>query len=209
MPWHHRALSARVLELDFSEVERRVLAWIGNPPLGDRGPLVKEVCGNKNGDIPMPQVTGMVRQGAAPGLRRSAVKAGQAFRLVKRDGSMGEQTYGAISSNGKFYSINFATGELASSRNGDKTVKVVGSFRIATNMFLNGQRRPTTRGRVKDNELFVVKGKNTVYANLGMTAERKHIALNLGNENHAVTTNSAKNVVVLGTYTIQVDAIRG
>lgn len=177
-----------------------------NPPHGDRWPLVKEVSGNKNGDIPMPHVTGMAK--APVGTRRDMVKYGQTFKIVKKDGTLGDNTYGVISQNGKFYSINLDTGELASTRNGAKPVKVTGKYTIKISMLQNGDRRPSTRGRLRDNELFVVKGGKSVYANLGVTAERKHIALNLGNENHAVTTNSGKNVVVVGTYTIEVNALK-
>lgn len=200
--WNYADSYDDKLVKDYLYAFRRV--YQKNPPLGDRGPLVKEVAGfmEKN----MPVITGMQR--AAVGTRRDAVSAGQVFRLVKQDGTLGDKTYGAISRNGKHYSINLVSGELASTRSGDKRVKVVGSFKINQQMLLNGQRRQTTRGQVKDNEMFVVKGGRNVYANLGTTAERKFISLNLGNENHAVTTKAAKRVVVIGTYTIQVDALR-
>lgn len=151
---------------------------------------------------------------------RDQVGTGQLFRAVKRDGSLGANTYMSLARNGRQLSLNIGNGNLASSDNDTRPVSVVGSAKIdmhGVTLDPNSKRfvtkRETTRGEVATGEVFRVKGKDTLYVHLGeLTLGRdvpKLAALRIGSgeDTYAVTAKRSKNVEVVGTASISGEAV--
>jgi uncharacterized protein affecting Mg2+/Co2+ transport len=158
----------------------------------------------------MPKLETRIERGALKTVARSAVGAGLLFRLKKKDGSEGDVTYASIGRNGKFYSINIATGALASTENGDKPVTVVGKYKWVTDIVTDSARRVNkTRGDVAVGEMFVVSrdagdlGGKTAYVAIGKNNSGKFLAVNLVSGDYAVTDNARKAVVVIGSGRIE------
>lgn len=136
---------------------------------------------------------------------RRDVKPGQVFRKQLRDGAIGDNVYAALPHNGKNFSINLNTGNIASSVKHDAPCKIVGSYELNISLTPN-QLKETTRSEVKTNEVFRVKGGDTLYLNLGMIDNHKrYISLPVHakfDNNYAVTENGNSAVVLVGTYNI-------
>jgi hypothetical protein len=142
-------------------------------------------------------------------VRRDAVKPGQIFALLKKDGSLGEKAYIDVGNNGKHLSINADSGELSSTADGAKAVAIVGKAEFVTKRFPAGDEKATTREQVQVGEIFRAKGKSTLYAHMGDLSDGRLASLNLEdpfNNNYAVTKNADssldKNVEVVGTWEI-------
>lgn len=144
----------------------------------------------------MPQIR--IERGAAqPTLPRSQVAFGQVFSVVNNGRTAGKQ-YAHLGSNGKMYSVNLATKELASSKNGRSTVKLIGKFVVKTTV--GGEKRKTTRGEVLDGELFTkVTEPGALYLHMGRKASGDYISLNLVTQDIASTDNGRGDVVVVGS----------
>jgi hypothetical protein len=137
-------------------------------------------------------------------IRRDQVKPGQVFQLVKKDGSLGDKAYVDVGNNGKHLSVNADSGELSSTADGAKQVAVVGktAFKITRSSDVEA----TTRGAVKVGQVFRVKGKETLYAHLGVLSDGRLCSLNTSdpfNEDYAVTGNTKSNVEVVGEWAIE------
>src|SRR5688572_6766895 len=103
-----------------------------------------------------------------PTVARSAVKTGELFQLVKKDGSLGSKTYVHVGRNGRDYSFNIDNGELASTKSTAKRVTVVGKAHIETNYFRSqSQWVEKLRRDVRSGEIFQVKGGDARYAGMG------------------------------------------
>jgi hypothetical protein len=165
----------------------------------------------------------ITRGPTAPRLTRGHVTAGQVFRTFKRDGSLGRKEYAAIGENGRSYSVNLASRELAGTAKKDRQVQVIGKWQMKETLsralrdgtdvvkLADGSRlkavRRTTRGDVKGNELFVaadMSAASTVYAHVGTRKDGKVLSLNTKNGNHAITSKLSRPVVVVGTYQMDV-----
>lgn len=132
------------------------------------------------------------------GIARGTVKPGQLFQLVKKDGSLGRTIYGALGNNGRNYSVNMTSGQLASTAKPQKKVSVVGKFAVGVTYCGNVA---TTRGAVTSGDIFKVKGKDTAYLALGRLTDGRWASLNMNdplNEDYAVTSNGKSHVTVIG-----------
>lgn len=150
----------------------------------------------------MPRAVKTVTRAAQmPSIRRDAVKAGEVFQVVMKNG-LGRKTYGALGTNGKNLSINLDNGELASTSKKDKKVIVVGKFTIRTTA-LSFPGTPTTRGALGNSDIFRVKGGETVYLNLGRFSDGRYVSVAMGKalgDDYAVTNNAGSHVEKLGTW---------
>src|SRR5712691_13420935 len=75
----------------------------------------------------MPGIVNIQKGANATTVQRSAVDPGQVFAMRERSGKLGKN-YAHIGTNGKMYSVNLGTGELASSGNETREVALTGSF---------------------------------------------------------------------------------
>lgn len=164
----------------------------------------------------------ITRGPSAPRITRGQVVAGQVFRTFRRDGSLGRKEYAAIGENGRSYSVNLATRELAGTAKKGRQVQIIGKWQIKTNMspalraganvvaLADGRKfnivRRTTRGDVKGNELFVALDTTptSIYAQVGTRKDGKLLSLNQQNGNHAITNKFNRQVAVVGTYSMDV-----
>lgn len=158
----------------------------------------------------MPKLETRIERGTSTVRKRADVGAGLLFRLVKDDGSHGDKTYASIGRNGRFYSINVATGALAATDNGDKRVAVVGSYKWDATVITDPNKRVrTTRGAVADGDIFVVgrdaaDPKGTVaYLAIGKNNAGKFLAVNLTSGDYATTDKASKNVIIIGKGKLQ------
>jgi hypothetical protein len=135
---------------------------------------------------------------------RSAVKTGDIFQLVKKDGSLGSKTYVHVGRNGRDYSFNIENGELASTKNPSKRVTVVGKAQIETNYFKSqSQWVEKLRRDVRSGEIFQVKGGDSRYAGMGRLTNGSFASKNLNDpsdDDYAVTDNGNSRVQVIGTW---------
>lgn len=155
----------------------------------------------------MPKVN-ITRQKNMPATTRRAVLPGQVFSLVRRDGTVSKKQYLAIGTNGKYLSVNLATGELASTANGNKKVAIVGKGKFRFNHFSSWNHRNATRRQVRSNELFQVRDGGKVYAALGRFKDGRFCAVNAADPqsgDYAAGDDAGKNVKVVGDYTISVE----
>jgi hypothetical protein len=131
-------------------------------------------------------------------IARNRVRPGQVFSIVKRDGTLGTKKFAAVGSNGKLYSLNLATGELASTKKPSRLVSVVGRFVVRAAPSYTA--KATTRGLVKSGQMFTVKGGSTRYLHLGKTADG-FVAINMASpldDDYTVGRDAAKHVAVVG-----------
>jgi hypothetical protein len=139
-------------------------------------------------------------------IRRDQVKPGQVFSLVKKDGSLGDKAYVDVGNNGKHLSVNADSGELSSTADGAKSVAIVGKAAFSVKRFSAADVVAATRGTVKVGQVFRVKGKETLYAHLGVLSDGRLCSLNTAdplNEDYAVTGNTKSNVEVVGEWAIE------
>jgi hypothetical protein len=139
------------------------------------------------------------------GVRRDAVQPGQVFELLKREGGHGTKKYLAIGNNGKFFSLNTANGELASTDDGAKRVALVGKGKFSVTYLPPAQQTTTTRRNVRNNQVFKAAGKDreNSYAAVGRLSDGRWASLNLHDpfdSDYAVTENGDRKVVIIGTY---------
>lgn len=135
----------------------------------------------------------------ANGIRRDTVKPGQIFQLRKKDGTLGRKLYGALGRNGRLYSLNMESGELAGTGNAAKPVSVVGKFAINTT---HCQNRVTSRDKVASGEIFTVKGGDTSYLALGRLKDGRWASVNMKNplnDDYAATSKGSSEVTVIGS----------
>lgn len=158
----------------------------------------------------MPGIVTITRGDAAPVLTRAGVAPGMVFSVKRQDGRLGRK-YASIGKNGRMYSVNIDTGELASSGNGTSNVTLAGkwkfdldrNFRYGANRI--GQRM--LRSEVKQGEVFTVDGGAREYAHLGRISRDKNgwLSVPLDNtDNHAVTKNGDSHVTVVATFKLAV-----
>jgi hypothetical protein len=165
----------------------------------------------------------ITRGPSAPRVTRGQTTAGQVFRTFRRDGTLGRKEYAAIGENGRSYSVNLATRELAGTAKKDRQVQIIGKWQLKTNMspalraganvveLVDGRKfnivRRTTRGDVKGNEVFValdMTKPTNFYAHVGVRKDGKVLSLNPQNGNHAITNKLSRPVAVIGTYSMDV-----
>lgn len=152
----------------------------------------------------MPGIVRIVRGADAPTLTRGNVAQGMIFSVVN-----GKNNYAAIGHNGRMYSLNLATGELASSANENSQVTLRGKwvFNVDRN-FRYGVNRVgqlTTRSDVRPGEVFRVKDGADDYAHMGRINRDKNgwLSVPLARPtNHAVTTKGDSHVTIVGTFTV-------
>lgn len=155
----------------------------------------------------MPKVTIERKKNMASVARRN-LAPGAVFSLVKRDGTVGRKQYMAIGNNGRWLSINLATGQLASTSNSGKKVTVVGKGKFRFNRWGSYKHAETTRGRVQSNQLFQVRDGGKTYAALGKFNDGRFCGVNIADPqsgDYAAGDDSKKNVTVVGDYTIAVE----
>ena len=130
---------------------------------------------------------------------RSSVKAGKIFQAKGQS-----KQYASVGHDGKYYSVNLANGELASSANGGKAVSIIGSFTYTLSGSLNpdcGSRRKVRRSSLKNGEIFHMPGGKILYGNLGKLSTGRWLAINLASGNHAVSSVRPNgNVCVVGNF---------
>lgn len=167
------------------------------------------VTGQLEKGTTMPVMTGTKRVDRTSNvtLTRAQVKPGQVFVVKGRNGAWGNTKYACLDSNGRFYSLKITPeGEmnLAATDNGASAVKIVGKWKLSATIVKNGDRRQTTRGQVKDGELFAVKGGDKVYAHVGSLKDGRLFSMVLNSDNHGVTANTRSKVSIVGSYTVDV-----
>lgn len=142
------------------------------------------------------------------GFTRADVKVGQVFRVRNRSGARGTETYAAIGRNGKHFSVNLRTGALASTKRGDRPVTLVGTFKYNT-MISPTATRETTRGQVREGEVFRVKGGTRLYGHIGMATEGERtpraIGVTFDTLDNSTTADMNKKVIVCGKWEIVQD----
>lgn len=164
-----------------------------------------------------------VSRATAPSVTRGDVAPGQIFSYVDNAGKVSDKRYGAVGRNGRLLSLNMASGELASSPNADRAVKILGAYKLKVK-FTGSEVVvdpadlvvPETAGvtklrsQVADGEVFRVKGGDTMYVHLGVLnkgVEPKYCSLPLNGDpnNYGVKKLSGKNsnVEILGTVSIE------
>jgi hypothetical protein len=134
--------------------------------------------------------------------RRDQVPFGLVFAVKDRSGKLGTN-YASIGANGRLYSINLGSRELASSSNPDKTVTLTGTWRMGVTMLPSYRQRKMLRSEVAVGEIFKVEGGTREYAHIGKIAKDKRgwLSVPLDNtDNHAVTKNGDSHVTVIGTF---------
>lgn len=145
------------------------------------------------------------------GVARQDVTFGQVFRRYNNDGTLGDKKYGAIGKNGRFYSINLVTGEVAAADDGSMRVKVVGSYVTNIKRWAASKTVAGTRARLHDEAVFRVKGGKKLYANLGRLNDGRYIGINTQSADYALAPLVAghgdkgnKRVEQVGTFSIDV-----
>lgn len=177
---------------------------------GHRVPPAKcGVTGQLEKGTTMPVMTGTKRVDRTSNvtLTRAQVKPGQVFVVKGRNGAWGNTKYACLDSNGRFYSLKITPDgdmNLAATDNGNSAVKIVGKWKLSATIVKNGDRRQTTRGQVKDGELFAVKGGDKVYAHVGSLRDGRLFSMVLNSDNHGVTANTRSKVSIVGSYTVDV-----
>lgn len=134
------------------------------------------------------------------GVARSSVTWGQVFRRYNADGTLGDKTYAAVGKNGRFYSINLSSADVAAADDGEARVKVVGSWDLTVKVGAKSANTNTRRDRVNDESIYKVKGGAKMYANLGKLRDGRFISLNVQSQDYALGGKGAKNVTVTGSY---------
>lgn len=153
----------------------------------------------------MPKIN-ITRGAGAKKMRREEVPNGAVFAVANREGRLGVN-YAAIGMNGRMYSVNLKTGELASSSNDDKNVTLTGKWSFGLKLSPRVT-RVCVRSEVRPGELFKVHGKEKVYAHMGRIT-RDHtgwLSIPISNtDNHAFTTNGKSHVDVVGTFELNAE----
>ena len=155
----------------------------------------------------MPAVTVSRKNNTTPKVRRNQVTTGQVFAKIIK-GDVSRKLYAALGSNGKHYSVNLQTGELASTTKETSQVAVVGTFKAKITRELDrSQYRQRLRNEVRNGELFMVKGdsSNKIYGHLGRLRDGKHMSFNMGSKDVASTQNGRSTVYVIGEYRLDAE----
>lgn len=163
----------------------------------------------------MPNIMNITRGATAPTLTRSSVPFGMVFANRKRNGSLGTK-YAALGHNGRIYSFNVDSGELASSpTDAGREVVACGrwEFTPVNRTFALNQNRigmQVRRSEVQPGEVFTVNGKASEYYHVGRIDHDKNgwLSVRLGATDHAVTRNGDTNVTIVGTAQVQVTLAR-
>lgn len=150
----------------------------------------------------------IVRGDAAPTMSRGDLPTGAVFSVKGRNGRLGKR-YANMGHNGRAYSVNLDTRELASSGNFDTNCTLIGKweFKVDRTHKRGVTGRQCARSEVRPGEIFVVKGKDTEYAHLGRIEKdlRGWLSIPLARQhNHAVTRNGDSSVEVVGTFELGV-----
>lgn len=159
----------------------------------------------------MPGIIRITRGAAAPKMTRGDVKQGLVFTVKRPDGRTGKK-YAAIGANGRMYSVNLDTSELASSGNRNSEVTLIGKWAFDVDRtYKHGTNRvgqQMKRSAVRQGEVFSVKGGAKEYAHVGSITRARNgwLSVPLRNpENHAVSENGDSTVTVVGTFAIKVE----
>lgn len=161
----------------------------------------------------MPGINLTITRGhAAPTMRRDAVKQGLVFAVKQRGDRLG-QNYASVGANGRMYSVNVNSKELASSGNPSKSITITGSwtFKVDRTHRRGVTGRKCRRSEVRAGEIFMVEGGRKEYIHLGRITKDKtgFLSIPLANqENHAVTRNGDSNVEVVATAAMEVRLAR-
>lgn len=151
--------------------------------------------------VPMTLIT---RGEKAVKLTRADVQPGQLFAYLMK-GKPGKN-YASVGSNGRMYSINVATGELASAGNRDREVVLTGTWQFSVNKKPSPSVvRECRRSEVRSGEVFHIRGKDTLYAHIGGIS-RDHqgwLSVPLARtENHAVAKKGSGHASVVATFVL-------
>ena len=150
----------------------------------------------------MPNIVTIVRGATAPTMPRGEVHQGMVFQIKG-----GTKAYAAIGVNGRAYSLNLATGELASSNTRTSTAVILGKWAFDLDRtYRPGVGRCCQRSEVKVGEIFVPKGKTEEYVHLGRTSKAQDgwLSIPLARQhNHAVSRNGHTMVTVVGNATVK------
>jgi hypothetical protein len=143
------------------------------------------------------------RSGMQRSVVRNAVKPGEVFSLVKRNGTVGRKLYMALGNNGRLYSINLENGALAGTGKPSKTVAIVGKGHVTPTYYgrTDGRRIATTRVNVKSGDIFQHKDSDKSYLALGTLKDGRFASVNMAdpfNDDYAVGTNAKSHVTVIG-----------
>ncbi len=149
----------------------------------------------------MPNIVRIVRGTAAPTMPRGDVRQGMAFQIKG-----GSKKYAAIGVNGRAYSLNLDTGELASSSNRTALATIIGKWAFSLDRtYRAGVGRQCRRDAVQVGEVFQVKNGRDEYVHLGRTSRAQNgwLSIPLARQhNHAVTVRGDSTVTVVGNATV-------
>ena len=128
------------------------------------------------------------------------------FAIKNRDGRLGQE-YAHIGCNGRAYSVNLETRDLASSENYDKNCVLTGKWEFNTNLVPEHRQTRMTRSQVRPGDVFVVDGKTTRYAAIGSVNKDRDGWLSVPMDrphNHAIAENGDSRVTVVGSFSMRV-----
>lgn len=154
----------------------------------------------------MPEVTITRKNNSLPSKTRSTVRPGEIFQYV--DGKSKSKELACIGKNGRFYSVNLETKQLASSAKGDRNVAVIGKFSYALTLVNPADGVVKLRRDVKSGEVFKHTGTAKdgtpfveLYTNMGAVDKSRNGFLSMhlnGVMNHAIAEKGDSEVLVLG-----------
>jgi hypothetical protein len=150
----------------------------------------------------MPNIVTIVRGADAPTMPRGDVRQGMVFQVKG-----GEKRYAAIGVNGRAYSLNLNTGEMASSNNHNSTAIIIGKWAFDLDRtYRPGVGRQCQRSEVTTGEVFTVKGGQDEYVHLGRTSKAQDgwLSIPLARQhNHAVTRRGDSMVTVVANAKVK------
>lgn len=168
----------------------------------------------------MPNVT-ITRANGGTKLTRNRVAAAQVFGYLDKRGKLMSKQYAHLGASEKgdrrLFSVNVtpgsrSLGELASnSKNGNRPVQLLGTFKFEVKHIQDPRKhRAVARSRVGAFEVFQAQTKEfrdgakpSLYVHIGRVADGRYLAVNLNTREIATTTDGLKNVVVVGTATME------
>ncbi len=138
---------------------------------------------------------------------RRMVKSGEVFSVRKEGGRSGAKSYAAIGSNGKYASVNIATGAISFSPigRGDKRVKVTGTYNVEATFVAGTDQATAKRSALVTGDLFTIDKGSNIYMHLGKNREGKYVSLNLRSHDYALGIGRG-NATVIGFAELAVAA---
>lgn len=155
----------------------------------------------------MPALSVNRQAGKLPNKTRGSVSAGEVFSVYNRAGQLGRKAYAALGKNGRLYSVNIESKELASTANSKSTVAIVGKFKYTAKLSPSGVLRTCRRSEVREGEIFQVGDEpKTLYLHMGFrSSDNKLMSVNLVSGDVASTANGGSTVHVVGSGEIVVE----